>query len=417
MTEIEQLRFLEPEQVAAIAAEFGTPTFVYDEASLVGQAEKALSFAAPYGLTVRYAMKANPAAAILKLFHQHGLHVDASSGFEAERALRAGIPPQNIMLTSQELAHNLRQLVEAGVQFNATSLHQLEEYGKAFPGRDVSVRINPGLGSGGTNRTNTGGPASSFGIWHEYIDLVQELAGKYHLKITKIHTHIGSGSDPEVWQKVAGMSLAIVEQFPDAQTINLGGGYKVGRMDGETSADMTEISQPVRDLIIMFNNKTGRQLHLEIEPGTFMVANAGALITRIHDMTDTGKSGHQFLKIDAGMTEVTRPIMYGSQHPLVVVGSGSGSHGRYVVAGHCCESGDILTPQPGDPEGIDARLLAPANIGDWLVVEGVGAYCSSMNVSGYNSFPRAAELMLGLDAKPRLIRRRGGLDELLAGEI
>ena len=101
-----------------------------------------------------------------------------------------------------------------GVKFNACSLHQLEVYGKAMPNTELGVRINPGLGSGGTNRTNVGGPASSFGIWHEYIPQIFEIAKKYGLKIIRIHTHIGSGSDPKVWQKVASMSLGTVEKFP-----------------------------------------------------------------------------------------------------------------------------------------------------------------------------------------------------------
>lgn len=90
-----------------------------------------------------------------------------------------------------------------GVEFNATSLHQLETYGKLFPHTHTSIRVNPGMGSGGTNRTNVGGPASSFGIWHEYLEEAKIIAKKYHLTITKLHTHIGSGSDPEVWKKVA----------------------------------------------------------------------------------------------------------------------------------------------------------------------------------------------------------------------
>ena len=90
-----------------------------------------------------------------------------------------------------------------GVEFNATSLHQLETYGKIYPGTNTSIRVNPGMGSGGTNRTNVGGPGSSFGIWHEHLEEVKEIAIKYDLTITKLHTHIGSGSDPEVWKRVA----------------------------------------------------------------------------------------------------------------------------------------------------------------------------------------------------------------------
>src|SRR4030088_2932441 len=136
---------------------FGTPCYVYDQAALETAARQALAFPAPFGLTVRYAMKANPSRGILALFRDLGLHVDASSDFEVERALRAGFPPERIQLTSQMPSRRLADHVRRGVLFNACSLHQLEEFGQVAPGGEVSVRINPGLGSGSTKRTNTGG--------------------------------------------------------------------------------------------------------------------------------------------------------------------------------------------------------------------------------------------------------------------
>ncbi len=89
--------------------------------------------------------------------------------------------------------------------FNACSLHQLERYGSEFPGRDVTIRVNPGLGSGSTNRTNTGGPASSFGIWHDHLERAKSIAARHRLTIRGLHTHIGSGTDPAVWMRVARM--------------------------------------------------------------------------------------------------------------------------------------------------------------------------------------------------------------------
>ncbi|HEY5037207.1 MAG TPA: hypothetical protein VII74_08770, partial [Chthoniobacterales bacterium] len=168
MEKLEQLRFLRPEEVETIARRWGTPVFVYDEPTLREQARQALAFQAPFGLTVRYAMKANPSSYILAAFDRLGIAIDASSGFEAERALAAGVAPGKILITAQELPANLSALVARGVNFNACSLHQLETYGWAFPGTEVSIRINPGLGSGHSHKTNVGGPASSFGIWHEY---------------------------------------------------------------------------------------------------------------------------------------------------------------------------------------------------------------------------------------------------------
>src|SRR4051794_2323439 len=167
--------FLTAEQAAEVRERFGTPCYVYDRRTLEAVAKAALRFPAPFGFTLRYAMKANPSIGILSIFRDLGLDIDASSDFEVERAIRAGFAPGRIQLTSQAPSRRLAEHVERGVLFNACSLHQLEEFGKVAPGQSVSVRLNPGLGSGGTNRTNTGGPASSFGIWHEYVDDVKRV--------------------------------------------------------------------------------------------------------------------------------------------------------------------------------------------------------------------------------------------------
>lgn len=150
-------------QTARKIADNFNALYVYDEASLVAQAKKALGFPNAFGLTVRFAMKAASNRAILRLFNSLGLHIDASSAYEVERAMLAGIPADHISLSSQQLPDNLAELIKAGIKYNACSLRQLDEFGKINPGAEVGVRINPGLGSGGTNRTNVGGPASSFG--------------------------------------------------------------------------------------------------------------------------------------------------------------------------------------------------------------------------------------------------------------
>ena len=198
---IEKTQFLNWKTADKIARQFSTPCYVYNEAALEEQAKKALAFPNAFGLTVRYAMKAASNKEILKLFYSLGLQIDASSAYEVKRAMLAGIPAEHISLSSQQLPGNLKEIVESGVKYNACSFRQLEEYGKVAPGTEVGVRINAGLGSGSTNRTNVGGPASSFGIWHEYADKIKETAQKYGLKIVRIHTHIGSGSDPKVWQR------------------------------------------------------------------------------------------------------------------------------------------------------------------------------------------------------------------------
>ena len=316
---MKQLSFPTAEQVRTIQSQFGTPAYVYDQRTLEEQARKALAFPNPYGLTARYAMKACPSAAVLRIFSRQGLHIDASSGFEAHRAMRAGVPPEQIQLTAQELPDDLEELVLMGVLFNACSLHQLRTFGQQFPGRELSIRVNPGLGSGHSNRTNVGGPSASFGIWHEYLDQILEIQRKFDLELIGLHSHIGSGSDPEVWQRCARLTMAIATRLPQVRRVSLGGGFKVGRMAGEPSTDLQTAGQPIAEEFERFAREHGRELHMEIEPGTFLAANAGALVATVIDVVDTGDSGYQFIKIDAGMTELLRPSLYGAQHPIAVV--------------------------------------------------------------------------------------------------
>jgi diaminopimelate decarboxylase len=419
------MRFLNEAQIELIRERFGTPVYVYDQRSLEAAADEVLAFPAPCRLVGRFAMKALPTAAVLRVFDAKGLHVDASSGFEAERALRAGIQPQRIQVTAQEIPKDLKGLVQRGVLYNACSLHQLRTFGELFPGGELSVRINPGLGSGHNNRTNVGGPSSSFGIWHQKLDDVLAIAREFDLTISGLHTHIGSGGDPEVWKRCAGMTLEIAKRLPDLNRLSLGGGFKVARLPEETSADLQAIGQALSPALASFIGDR-EDFQLEIEPGTFLVANAGAILAEIIDIVDTHPpgdasiDGKTFLKVDSGMTELLRPSLYGAQHPLSVVAHGhpaADDEAEYLVAGHCCESGDILTPAPGDAEGLLPRRLARAEVGDTLVIEGAGAYASGMAAKNYNAFPEAAEVLIDSTGEPRLVRQRQTLEQALQNEL
>src|SRR5712691_8164493 len=369
---------------ALVRERFRTPCYVYDRAALEAAARQALAVPAPFGLTLRYAMKANPSQGILALFRDLGLHVDASSDFEVERALRAGFPPERIQLTSQMPSRRLAEHVRRGILFNACSLYQLEEFGRAAPGGERSVRVNPGLGSGSTKRTNTGGPASSFGIWHEHLDEVAAAAARYRLRITRIHAHIGSGTDPEIWKRVARMTV--------------------------------DIGAHVRLELEGFRKRDGRALHLEIEPGTFLVANTGTIVASCIDVVDTGAEGYLFGKLDAGMPELTRPSLYGAQHPIDVLAEGR-EPAAVVFVGPCCESGDILTPAPGDPEALAPRWVPRPRIGDLVVIGGAGAYCAAMATINYNSYPQAPEVMLEPDGSLTLLRRRQDPEQVWQNEV
>jgi diaminopimelate decarboxylase len=418
MAQHAQPRFLDYTTARTIADSFGTPVYVYDMATLQANAADVLAFPNAFGLTARYAMKASPNAAILKIFNEAGLHIDASSGHEVRRALAAGVPAAHISLSTQELPEDFAELYAAGIEINACSLSQLERFGQACPGRAIGLRFNPGSGSGGNNRTNVGGPASSFGIWHAWIDQVKAIVERYQLKVVRIHTHIGSGSDPAVWQKISELSLDMVRQFPEVVALNLGGGYKVARMADEVGTDLQQCGAPVVEKFREFAQETGREIRLEIEPGTYLLANACSVLSVVQDIVSTGAEGYEFLKLNTGMTEILRPSIYGAQHPIFILQAESASETRdYMIAGHCCESGDILTPAPGDPELLATRTLPVSRIGDLCVIDGAGAYCAAMSTKHYNSYPEAAEVMLDTAQVPHLIRRRQTLEDLWANEV
>ena len=214
------------------------------------------------------------------------------------------------------------------------------------------------------------------------------------------------------------MSLDTCARLPDVTVLNLGGGYKVGRMPDEATTDLQQIGRPIVAALRAFVARHGRKFHLEVEPGTYLVANAGALIATVINVVDTGRDGYRFLKVDAGMTEVLRPSLYGAQHPIALVSSTAARRRgvSYVVVGHCCESGNVLTPTPGNPEGLLPRRLPEARIGDLLVLGGAGAYCSGMGAKNYNSFPEAAEVMISRNGAVELIRKRQNLSQMTANE-
>ncbi len=411
--------FLSPKQASSIRELFGTPVFVYSQSVLEQAAQNALAFPNAFGFTLRFAMKSLPAGAVLQVFHRAGLHFDASSGYEAERALHVGIPAEHIQITAQELPLNLKELVERGCLFNACSLRQLDVYGSMFPGAEVCVRVNPGLGSGHSNRTNVGGPSSSFGIWHEHLDEVRQTATRHNLRLTGMHTHIGSGADPDVWLHCANLALAIAAQMPDVVRLSLGGGFKPARMDYETGADLPAIGARLQPAFEAFACEQGRKLHLELEPGAFLTANAGALLCSITDIVDTGASGNRFIKTDTGMTDILRPSLYGAQHPITLFPATPRGNEiyPYLIAGHCCESGDVLSPEPGNPEGLSPRELPLASVGDILVIGGAGAYCAGMAAKNYNSFPESAEVLIDPEGIPHLIRARQTLQQIIQNEI
>ncbi len=418
---LEEMKFLNKDEISEIQKEYleknPGPVYVYSEKILNQKAEECLNFPNAFWLTVRYAMKTNPIAAILQLFDQKWIHIDASSSFEVQRAIKtANISPSKIQLTTQEHRYNLAKLMNLWIQYNATSLHQLKEYAKKFPNTSLSVRINPGVWSWFTKKTSTGWITSSFGIWHGYIQDVKKIAQESNLNIDKIHIHIWSGSDPKVWENVALIWLQIVEQFPDVHTLNLWGWFKVARMNYEKATNLQETWESIKKEFEKFYDKTGRKIHLEIEPWSYLVANAWAIVWTVEDIVDTWDKGHTFIKSDIGMPDILRPWLYGSQHPIIIVTDNPNTK-KYVVVWPCCESGDVLTVNPDNPNEILPRKLNEAQIWDTLVLEWAWAYCSSLSAKNYNSYPSGAEIMLKEDGKLETIKKAEKMKNMRQNEV
>jgi diaminopimelate decarboxylase len=407
-------------QAEEVSDMVGTPAFVYDERTLRENAKAVSNFPNAFGLTARYAMKANPHSTVLRIFDQMGLHFDASTVYEAQRAALAGINPEKIQLTSQVIHEEkiLEDLVSQGMLFNATSLHQLEIANRVVSNREISIRINPGEGSGAFKTLTTGGPESSFGIWHEDILEAKAMVDSYGLKVVGLHTHIGSGADPEVGKVIARKSLHFANDFPEATKFNLGGGFKRGRVPGEKTTDLQEYGMAIATEFRNFYGETGREFHLEIEPGTYLVANTGSLLTRVMDVKKTTED-QNFLLVDAGMNEVLRIPLYGAQHRLTVIPQDSEPREErdYIVCGPCCESTDVLTIKAKSPDTPEARRLTEARIGDLFEIGSCGAYCESMGTKGYNAIPEPPIALIGLDDKVHQISSRGTLSQLLQNEI
>ncbi len=415
------LTFSSDSELVEIARTFGTPILVHNENSYNHYANEMLNIPNAFGHTVRYAMKANSHRSILQIFDRIGLHIDASSYYEVQRALAAGISPEKIMLTSQQVlsAETVKELVCKGVIYCSVSLNQLKICASVQTElkTPLSVRINPGLGSGHNNRTNTAGVSASFGIWHEYLPEVLAVAESYGLKIERVHTHVGSGSDWKVWQKAAALTLDIVRKMPDVKIVNLGGGYKIDRIDPSRSINLHEVFSVIKNDFEKFSKETGRSLYLEVEPGTYLSANSCMLLTKVNDIVNTGKNGYTFIKVDASMTELLRPMIYGAKHPIRLLGKENETRQDYVVVGCCCESGDIFTVKEGDPELIDTVKLPITETGDCIAIMGAGAYGISMSAKNYNSRPVCAEVMIRSDGSVIEISRRQKLEEIWEREV
>ncbi|MFG6455503.1 diaminopimelate decarboxylase [Roseateles sp. BYS96W] len=405
---------LTPSRLQALAAEHGTPLWVYDAATIRARAASLKRFD-----VVRFAQKACSNIHVLKLLREAGVKVDSVSRGELLRALAAGyaVGGDDIVFTADLLDHaTLATVVEHRIPVNAGSIDMLHQLGTASAGHPVWLRINPGFGHGHSHKTNTGGEHSKHGIWHA--DLPEALAAirQHGLKLAGLHMHIGSGVDyghlAQVGQAMVGLVKQTVAAGHDLHAISAGGGLSIPYRDGDAGIDVDHYFDLWDTARREAEALVGHQLTLELEPGRYLVAESAVLLAEVRAVKNAG--ANRFVLVDAGFNELMRPAMYGSFHAMTLLPQDGVARPlrESVVAGPLCESGDVFTQGAGGE--VLTRALPDARVGDLLVIHDAGAYGASMS-SNYNSRPLAAEVLVDGEAS-RLIRRRQTVEELLALE-
>jgi diaminopimelate decarboxylase len=401
--------------VRDLARDFGTPTYIYDAATIAARIARLRRFD-----VVRYAQKANSNLAVLDLMRRHGVLVDAVSAGEIQRALAAGYAAQGepppIVYTADVFDREALELViEHGIPVNCGSPEMIDQYGERAPGGEITLRVNPGFGHGHSRKTNTGGEHSKHGIWHDEIEACVERAARVGLRVNGVHVHIGSGADMEHLALVAEACCGFARRVgPSVTSISAGGGLPTPYRDDDVDIDIDayfEIWDAARRRLAQ---DLGHPVRLEIEPGRFLVAESGSLLTELRAVKREGTN--LFYLLDAGFNALARPILYGAYHPMAIA-SADGSRAErplvdVVVGGPLCESGDIFTQ--GEGGEVRTERLPEARVGDLLVIGCAGAYGFVM-ASNYNAKPRPAEVLVQ-DGKAHLVRARESLDDLLRGE-
>jgi len=408
-----------PALLQALAQQHGTPLWVYDAATIGQRIASLQAFD-----TVRYAQKANANTHLLRLMRAQGVVVDAVSRGEIERALAAGYTAaadgqgaSGIVFTADLFdAATLDLVVAQRIPVNAGSIAMLGQLGQRSPGHPVWLRINPGFGHGHSNKTNTGGEHSKHGIWHAQLEEALAAVRQQGLQLVGLHMHIGSGVDYTHLAEVCQAMVRLVQRTHaagmDLQAISAGGGLSIPYREGEPHIDIAHYfslwDAARREVAALL----GHPVHLELEPGRYLVAESGVLLAEVRAVKHQGSQ--HFVLVDAGFSDLMRPAMYGSHHTISLIPADNTPRPVQptVVAGPLCESGDVFTQAEGGV--VLRRELPQAQVGDLLVLHDAGAYGASMS-SNYNTRPLIAEVLVD-GTSHRLIRRRQTVEELLALE-
>lgn len=388
----------------SMAASFGTPLYVYDAESIARQIQLLRSSIEDVG--IKFAAKALTNLSILRFIKLQGVGVDVVSLQEAKLALMAGFLPAEIMFTPSNVAfEEIIQGVELGLTINLDNLSVLkklgEKYGSSCP---CVLRLNPDIMAGGNLKISTGHSHSKFGISIHQVNEIHELVARYQINVMGLHIHTGSELyDLDVFMKMADILFGLAKEFKSVQVLDFGGGLKVAYRADDNATDVAELGIRLGRAFSEFKKSEGRALQLWMEPGKFLVSDAGYLLVKTTVVKRTPKV--TFVGVDSGLNHLIRPMMYDAYHDIQNVSNPNGAVQTYTVVGNICETDTFATD----------RQLPEVREGDLLIIRNAGAYGYTM-ASNYNSRFRPAEVLV-VDGEAKLIRHRDTLEQLLAGQV
>jgi diaminopimelate decarboxylase len=395
--------------LSAVAEAVGTPVYVYSAAVLRQRYHDIDRAFGDYPHRLHYALKANSTLAIAQLLRELGSAADANSVWELELARRAGFAPQDIVFTGVgKSAEELECGVALGLKaINVESAGELARV-EAIAGRlgcvaRVAIRINPDIDARSHPHISTGLKINKFGVPVKVTrELIASISGRRSLHLVALHIHIGSQiTSLEPLRRAAELAATMAETARQAgvalEYLDLGGGLGIAYEDGDVVS-----TQDYATALVEAVRRTG--LPIVIEPGRTIAGPAGVVVARVIDRKPRSGTS-EFIVIDAGMTELLRPALYGAFHKIEPVRRREGESRHYEIVGPVCESTDVV--------GRD-RTLSPLDVGDLVAIRDTGAYGSAM-ASNYNRRPLPAEVLVD-DGSWRVVKRRQSLDDMLALE-
>ena len=367
------------DELIALARE-RSPRYVYSIAQVRKQA-RGLSALSAVDRWL-YALKANPHPAILRALGEEGFAFECVSLAEvnAVRAAVNGIAPERILFTPNFAPRDeYAAALDAGVRVTLDALHPLAEWGNLFAGREIHLRVDLGVGRGHHDKVKTGGAASKFGVALDQIDEFRALARRHDARIVGLHAHLGSGIlDISHWRSVYAQLASLAEDFRRIESIDIGGGLGVPARPDETPLDLVALGEALGEV-----KRAYPQFGLWLEPGRYLVAEAGVLLARVTQVKRKGAV--RYVGTDAGMNSLIRPALYEAWHEIVNLTRLSDTAGDLVqIVGPICESGDVLGAN---------RRLPECREGDVILVAQTGAYGAVM-ASHYNLREPAEEVVL-----------------------